>query len=171
MTDTAQCESVVEFVDLWKGKGDEKRETRQFWSDLFRCVFGIVDFDSRVEFGKRVPLLNASSVDVFVPETKVMVEQESMGVDLLRRKKRSDGSELNSFEQAQRYGNRFPYSERPRWIVTCNFQKFVVYDMEDANPEERPVEILLEELPDKYRLLSFLVDPAVDKIAVDETVV
>ena len=171
MVGTAQKELLVRFVGSWKGRGDKEQDTQEFWSSLFHGMFGIAGLGDRVEFGKQVPLLDGQCIDVFIPKTRVIILQESMDVDLLKRKKRSDGSELNSFEQAQRYGNRFPYSERPRWIVTCNFQKFVVYDMEDANPEERPVEILLEELPDKYRLLSFLVDPAVDKIAVDETVV
>ena len=168
MNDTVQRKSAIEFVDLWKGKGDEKQETQQFWSDLLHRVFGIVNFSSRVQFEKRVPLLHTSFIDVFIPETKVIVEQKSMDIDLLKRKKQSDGSELNPFEQAQRYGSKLPYSERPRWIVTCNFQKFIIYDMEEMRPEEHPVEILLEELPDKYHLLSFLIDPTIKKITVEQ---
>ena len=168
MNDTAQKKSAVEFVNLWKGKGNEKQETQQFWSDLLHRVFGITNFSSRVKFEKRVPLLHTSFIDVFIPETKVIIEQKSMDVDLLKRKKQSDGSELNPFEQAQRYGSKLPYSERPRWIVTCNFQKFIIYDMEEMRPEEHPVEILLEELPDKYHLLSFLIDPTIKKITVEQ---
>lgn len=168
MSDTAQRKATIEFVNLWKGKGDEKQETQQFWSDLLHRVFGITNFSSRVQFEKRVPLLHTSFIDVFIPETKVIVEQKSMDVDLYKRKKQSDGTELNPYEQAQRYGSKLPYSERPRWIVTCNFQKFIVYDMEEVRPEEHPVEILLEELPDKYHLLSFLIDPMVKKITVEQ---
>ena len=168
MSDTAQRKAAIEFVNLWKGKGDEKQETQQFWSDLLHRVFGITNFSSRVQFEKRVPLLHTSFIDVFIPETKVIVEQKSMDVDLYKRKKQSDGTELNPYEQAQRYGSKLPYSERPRWIVTCNFQKFIIYDMEEVRPEEHPVEILLEELPDKYHLLSFLIDPTVKKITVEQ---
>lgn len=168
MSDTAQRKAAIEFVNLWKGKGDEKQETHQFWSDLLHRVFGITNFSSRVQFEKRVPLLHTSFIDVFIPETKVIVEQKSMDIDLYKRKKQSDGTELNPYEQAQRYGSKLPYSERPRWIVTCNFQKFIVYDMEEVRPEEHPVEILLEELPDKYHLLSFLIDPTVKKITVEQ---
>lgn len=168
MSDTAQRKAAIEFVNLWKGKGDEKQETQQFWSDLLHRVFGITNFSSRVQFEKRVPLLHTSFIDVFIPETKVIVEQKSIDVDLYKRKKQSDGTELNPYEQAQRYGSKLPYSERPRWIVTCNFQKFIIYDMEEVRPEEHPVEILLEELPDKYHLLSFLIDPTVKKITVEQ---
>ena len=168
MNDTEQRKAAKEFAALWKGRGDEKKETQQFWSDLLHRVYGITDFSQRVKFEKKVPLLHTSFIDVYIPETKVIIEQKSQDVDLLKKKKQSDGSELNPYEQAQRYGGKLPYSERPRWIVTCNFQKFLIYDMDEVRPEEKPVEILLEELPDKYHLLSFLVDPDVKKITVEQ---
>ena len=168
MNDTEQRKAAAEFVKLWKNKGDEKQHTQQFWSDLLHRVYGIVNFSDRVEFEKRVPLLHTSFIDVYIPETHVIIEQKSMDIDLLKRKKQSDGVELNPFEQAQRYGGRLPFSERPRWIVTCNFQRFLVYDMNEVRPEENPIEILLEELPEKYHLLSFLIDPTVKKITVEQ---
>lgn len=168
MTDTEQRKASKEFVALWKNRGDEKQETQQYWSDLLHRVFSITDFSKRVMFEKRVPLLHTSFIDVYIPETKVLIEQKSMDVDLLKKKKQSDGSELNPFEQAQRYGGKLPYSERPRWIVTCNFQKFLIYDMDAVRPEEKPIEILLDELPEKYHLLSFLIDSSVKKITVEQ---
>ena len=168
MNDIEQKKASKEFVALWKDRGDEKQETQQFWSDLLHRVFSITDFSKRVMFEKRVPLLHTSFIDVYIPETKVLIEQKSMDVDLLKKKKQSDGSELNPFEQAQRYGGKLPYSERPRWIVTCNFQKFLIYDMDAVRPEEKPIEILLDELPDKYHLLSFLIDSSVKKITVEK---
>ena len=168
MNDMEQRKAAKEFVSLWKGRGDEKQETQQFWSDLLHRVYGITDFSQRVKFEKKVPLLHTSFIDVYIPETKVIIEQKSQDIDLLKRKKQSDGTELNPYEQAHRYGGKLPYSERPRWIVTCNFQKFLIYDMDDVRPEEKPVEILLEDLPEKYHLLSFLVDPGVKKITVEQ---
>ena len=168
MNDTEQKKAAKEFVALWKGRGDEKQETQQFWSDLLHRVFGMTDFSQRVKFEKRVPLLHTSFIDVYIAETKTVIEQKSMDIDLLKRKKQSDGSELNPYEQARRYGSHLPYSERPRWIVTCNFQKFLIYDMEEIRPEEKPIEILLEELPEKYHLLNFLIDSSVKKITVEQ---
>ena len=49
-----------------------------------------------------------------------------------------------------------PLSEHPRWIVTCNFSEFLVYDMERPNGE--PEQILLENLGKEYYRLMFLVD-------------
>ena len=168
MNDTEQRKAAKAFAEAWQGKGDEKQHTQQFWSDLLHRVYGIKDFSQRVEFEKRVPLEHTSFIDVFIPETHVIIEQKSLGIDLLKRKKQSDGSELNPFEQAQRYGGRLPFSERPRWIVTCNFEKFYIYDMNEVRPEEKPIEILLAELPEKYHLLSFLLDATVKKITVEQ---
>jgi len=168
MNDTEQRKAAVEFVKLWKNKGDEKQHTQQFWSDLLHRVYGITGFSDRVEFEKRVPLLHTSFIDVYIPETHVIIEQKSMDIDLLKSKRQSDGAELNPFEQARRYGGRLPFSERPRWIVTCNFQRFMIYDMNEVRPEEKPIEILLEELPEKYHLLSFLIDPTVKRITVEQ---
>lgn len=168
MNDTEQRKAAKAFAEAWQGKGDEKQHTQQFWSDLLHRVYCITDFSQRVEFEKRVPLEHTSFIDVFIPETHVIIEQKSLGIDLLKRKKQSDGSELNPFEQAQRYGGRLPFSERPRWIVTCNFEKFYIYDMNEVRPEEKPIEILLAELPEKYHLLSFLLDATVKKITVEQ---
>jgi len=168
MNDTEQRKAAKAFAETWRNKGDEKQHAQQFWSDLLHRVYGITDFSQRVEFEKRVPLEHTSFIDVYIPETHVIIEQKSLGIDLLKRKKQSDGRELNPFEQAQRYGGRLPYSERPRWIVTCNFQQFLIYDMNEVRPEEKPICILLEELPEKYHLLSFLLDATVKKITVEQ---
>lgn len=70
--------------------------------------------------------------------------------------RQSDGSYLTPFQQAKRYSANLPYSLRPRWIVTCNFKEFLVYDME--NPNGEPEEILLVNLPEQTYRLEFLVD-------------
>ncbi|MBQ5621613.1 MAG: class I SAM-dependent DNA methyltransferase, partial [Bacteroidaceae bacterium] len=66
------------------------------------------------------------------------------------------GSVLNPFLQAKKYVSGLPLSEHPRWIVTCNFQEFLVYDMEQPNSE--PAQIFLKDLGKEYYRLMFLVD-------------
>ena len=85
-----------------------------------------------------------------------MIEQKSLGKNLGEGIKQSDGSVLNPFQQAKRYAAELPYSQRPRWIVTCNFAEFWVYDMEQPNGE--PQKILLKDLEKEYYRLQFLVD-------------
>lgn len=85
-----------------------------------------------------------------------MIEQKGSNHDLNKAIRQSDGSLLTPFQQAQRYSASLPYSERPRWIVTCNFNEFRVYDMEQPNSE--PTIIKLEELDTNFYQLEFLVD-------------
>ena len=56
-----------------------------------------------------------------------------------------------------------PRSEHPKWIVTCNFKEFLVYDMERPNGE--PEQIFLKHLEKEYYRLKFLVDNKSDHIS------
>ena len=102
-------------------------------------------------------MVDASNfIDGRIRSTKVLIEQKSLGKDLRAGIRQSDGSLLNPFQQARRYVVSLPVSEHPRWIVTCNFSEFLVYDMEQPNNE--PEQILLENLGKEYYRLMFLVD-------------
>ena len=146
---------AADFAKRWKAKGDEKQDSQNFWRDLLSSVFGIANPERKVCFEKRVSLKNTSFIDVYIPETKVIIEQKSLGIDLEKAKKQSDGTELTPFGQAKRYNDELPYSEKARWIVTCNFERFLIYDLE--KPKEDPTEILLKNFAKDYHLLEFLV--------------
>ena len=110
-----------------------------------------------IKFEDQVKLDTSTGfIDGFISETHVMIEQKGAGKDLNKAIKQSDGSLLTPFQQAKRYSAELPYSERPRWIITCNFQEFYVYDME--NPRGEPEKIKLVDLEKEYYRLSFLVD-------------
>ena len=70
--------------------------------------------------------------------------------------KQSDGALLTPFEQAKRYILELPVSQHPRWVVTCNFSTFYVYDME--RPRGEPEIVELANLEKEYYRLQFLVD-------------
>ena len=95
-------------------------------------------------------------IDIYIPSTKVMIEQKSIDKDLRAPIKQSDGTLLNPFQQARKYISGLPLSQHPRWVVTCNFKSFLVYDME--NPNGEPEEILLENLEKEYYRLSFITE-------------
>ena len=102
-------------------------------------------------------MVDASNfIDGRIRSTKVLIEQKSLGKDLRAGIRQSDNSLLNPFQQARRYVVSLPVSEHPRWIVTCNFSEFLVYDMEQPNGE--PEQIFLENLGKEYYRLMFLVD-------------
>ena len=156
MVPVQQQKAAKEFADRWKGKGYEKGESQKFWTTLLTEVFGIEHVDSFLLFEQQVKLDHTSFIDGFIPSTKVMIEQKSLGKNLAEGIKQSDGSVLNPFQQAKRYAAELPYSQRPRWIVTCNFAEFWVYDMEQPNGE--PQKIQLKDLEKEYYRLQFLVD-------------
>ena len=157
MKSVDQKKAAKEFAERWKNKGYEKGESHKYWIDLLENVLGISDAVDFIKFEDTVHIDKATGfIDGFINETKVLIEQKSINKDLKKAIKQSDGSLLNPFQQAKRYSAELAYDKRPRWIVTCNFKSFLVYDMN--NPNGEPEEILLKDLPKEYYRLSFLVD-------------
>ena len=156
MTTTQQQKAAKEFAARWQGKGYEKGESQIFWVELLEQVFGIQKPSEFLSFEQQVKLDHTAFIDAFIPRTHVMIEQKSIEKDLGEPIKQSDGKFLTPFQQAKRYSAELPYSLRPRWIVTCNFREFWVYDMEQ--PKGDPQKILLENLEKEYYRLQFLVD-------------
>ncbi len=145
------------FAERWKGRGYERGESQPFWIDLLGNVFGIeTPMDGFIRFEEHHKVDESNFVDGHIPSTRVLIEQKSLGKDLRAPIRQSDGALLNPFQQARRYVVGLPVSEHPRWIVTCNFSEFLVYDMEQPNGE--PERILLENLGKEYYRLLFLVD-------------
>ena len=156
MTPIQQSKAAALFVAHWAGKGYEKGESQIFWTTLLNQIFGIEHPEQFIVFEQQVQLDHTSFVDARIPSTKVMIEQKSLGKNLGEGIKQSDGSVLNPFQQAKRYADTLPNSQRPRWIVTCNFAEFWVYDLE--HPNDEPQKILLANLEKEYERLSFLVE-------------
>lgn len=144
------------FVETWTGRGHERSESQTFWYQLLHDVFRIDIPANFVKYELPVRLKNAKFIDAYIPSTKVIIEQKSSSEDLRKAKRQSDKEELTPYEQALRYSTGLSYSERPRWIITCNFKSFLIYDMEKPNGE--PFEIRLEDLEHEYHLLRFLVE-------------
>ncbi len=150
------------FSEYWKNRGDEKSDSQSFWLSLIRDVLGISEPEKFILFEERVMLDHTSFIDGHIPSTHVLIEQKKKGKNLRQPIKQSDGSLLTPFQQAQRYSAALPYSKRPRWIVTCNFEEFLIYDME--KPTGEPESILLKNLQKEYYRFMFLVDTGDDNI-------
>jgi len=156
VTKLTQDKAARIFAESWAGRGYEKGESQLFWIGLLRDVYGINNPESFITFEDQVKLDHTSFIDGYIHSTHVLIEQKSINKDLRAPIKQSDGTLLTPFQQAKRYSAELPYSDRPRWIVTCNFKSFLIYDMEQPNGE--PEEVLLENLEKEYYRLSFLVD-------------
>ena len=155
MNKTQQDKAALDFQQRWTNRGYEKGESQQFWLDLLSNVFGIQDIGNFITFEGQVKLSHTSFIDGYIPSTKVLIEQKGSHIDLSKPIPQSDGSLLTPFQQAKRYAAELPYSQRPRWIVVCNFRSWYVYDMEQPNGE--PQVILLENFHKEYHRLTFLV--------------
>jgi hypothetical protein len=156
MSNESIKEAAANFAEFWKDKGYEKGQSQMFWSSLLREVFGVKQPEKFISYEDQVMLDKTSFIDGYIDATHVMIEQKSSNKSLTAPIKQSDGTMLSPYQQAQRYSASLPYSKRPRWIVTCNFQEFLVYDME--TPNAAPESILLKDLPKEYYRLQFLVD-------------
>ena len=156
MTEKEQKKAAKEFAERWKGRGYEKGESNLFWIDLLTHVYGVDNIADFIRFEDQVHLDHTSFIDGYIRSTRVMIEQKSIGKDLRKAIKQSDGSLLNPFQQAKRYVTELPLSQHPRWIITCNFEEFLIYDMEKPNGE--PEQIFLKDLGKDYYRLQFLVE-------------
>ncbi len=164
MTDAEQREAARQFANKWKGRGREDEDGRSYWIDFLSNVLGMDNVTDRVEFEKKVVVDgNTKRIDVYIPETHVLIEQKSLGKALDQKIMNSGSIELTPYDQAKRYNDNLPYDEKARWIITSNFSDIWIYDMNTRVPEA--VEISLDEIPDKYPLLDILTKKDVHKIS------
>ena len=167
MTDLEQKKKAKEFAEFWKDKGYEKGQSQIFWTTLLTDVFGVENISEFIEFEDQVHIDKTTGfIDGYIPSTKVLIEQKSIEKDLRKPIKQSDGSLLNPFQQAKKYIAELPVYKHPKWVITCNFKSFLVYDMN--NPNSEPEEILLKNLSKEYYRLSFLVDEKSEHLKKEE---
>lgn len=143
---------IRRFIDVWSNRGYEKGDTHIFWYQLLQDIFDVETPAEFISFEKRV---DGTYSDGYIPLTKVIIEQKSLGVDLSKPERQSDGTMLTPYEQAFRYSQKLSYSQRARWIVVSDFKSFEIYDME--KPGSDPLVIKLQDLDKQYYLLEILV--------------
>lgn len=156
MTEAQQQKAARAFAEYWQDKGYEKGQSQKFWLSLLRDVYGVEHPEQFIEFEEQVHLDHTSFIDGYIPATRVLIEQKALGKDLKKGIRQSDGSYLTPFQQAKRYITELPVSRHPRWVVTCNFSTFYVYDME--RPQGEPEVIELKDLETEFYRLQFLVE-------------
>ena len=129
-----------------------------FWTDLLSNVYGVENLPDFIRYEERVNSMVDSTnfIDGHIPSTRVLIEQKSIDKDLRAPIPQSEGGKLTPFQQGKKYVANLPLSQHPKWIVTCNFKEFLVYDMEQPNGE--PEQIFLKDLGKEYYRLQFLVD-------------
>lgn len=142
MSSTSQRKRIREFIAHWTGRGYERGETQPFWTELLE-ILGVEQPSVFIKYEYQVRRTDGgtSFVDGFIPSTHVIIEQKSIDKDLDAPIKQSDGTWQTPFQQAKRYSAELIYDDRPRWIVTCNFREFRIYDMNKSNNEPTVIEL------------------------------
>lgn len=144
------------FAKRWLGKeGYESGEKQTFWTELLSEIFCIERPSDLICFEKRVKSGSTQFIDAYIPSTRVLIEHKSIGKSL---DIRDATTGHNPYAQALDYANKMIYSEKPRWIITCNFSEFRIYDMDQPENLRQPLLIMLADLGREYYRLQFLVD-------------
>lgn len=131
---------------------DEKQHAQQFWRDFYTC-FGLSKSSASM-FEARVLKVGGARgyIDSFIPGV-LLVEQKSLGRNL-----------DDAYVQAQAYfhaiANEF---EKPQYIITCDFQNFQLYDLQ--NNAKEPLTCKLDELHKRADWFMFLVDKRVHAVS------
>ena len=138
---------AVNFAEQYKGIKYERQEAQTFYNDFFK-VFGIVRQGTAI-FERHVKKLKKGTeklekrggfIDLFWPNV-LLAEHKSAGEDLTKAK-----------EQAEDYLLELKNDERPKCLLVCDFQNFLLIDL-DENEEFK---FKLKDLPEKTELFDFM---------------
>ena len=111
---TQQKQSARKFVEYWTfQRGSEKGEDQQFWNSLLGEVLGQEDVKSHVQYQVPVPMKGTTKfLDAWIPETRVLIEHKSRGVNLDAPQAGHNG--LTPYEQAAEYDAARGYEDKAR---------------------------------------------------------
>lgn len=119
-----------------QGKLNESKKVidGKTWDELYDGERGHIDFYLTME------------------NRNIIIEHKSRNQKLDKKLRNEDVT----FKQANDYNNNLEFNEKAEYIITCNFNKMLIYDMN--HHKEEPVEILLEDLSikDNLEFLNYL---------------
>lgn len=169
MTDFDKRKKAKSFVEYWENHSKkEKQDDQTFWNMFLRDILDVEKPEKIIQYQRETDSNKTNWIDAYIKGTNIIIEQKSSGVDLLERTKQSDGSMRNAFEQAKNYDDNMNKSNKSDWIITCNFDKFLIYDMNDL--KKKYVEINIEDLPSCYENFNFLIDKKAQVIDVETAI-
>ena len=122
--------NTLEFSRKWSAETSEGAESKTFWDDFFN-IFGVsryrvASFESRVK--------KTDGADGYIDllwKGVLLIEHKSRGKNLDR-----------AHRQALDYFPGLKDSELPRYILVCDFARFRLYDLEEEDTHEFPLQDL-----------------------------
>ncbi|MCH4020019.1 MAG: hypothetical protein LKE61_04000 [Erysipelotrichaceae bacterium] len=158
----ASIKEAKQFVKDWTGKGDEKQDTQKFWIQLLDKVFEDHNYIKDIAFEQTADKVEGGKnfKDAILyrhTDHAVLIEQKGMKWALDQKEQRF-GRIVTPFEQAKHYDDLSAVTDKARWIITCNFQEFWIYDMTKTGKElfEPVAKLSLQELPKHLDWLDML---------------
>lgn len=149
----ASIKEAKQFVKDWTGKGDEKQDTQKFWIQLLDKVFEDHNYIKDISFEQTADKVEGGKnfKDAILyrhTDHAVLIEQKGMKWKLNQKEPRFDQM-VTPFEQAKHYDDLSAVTDKARWIITCNFQEFWIYDMTKTGKElfEPVAKVSLHDLP------------------------
>ena len=132
------------FSNEWAGTSSEEADAKPFWIAFFE-VFGIQRRKVSV-FEHHVTKLNKAlgKIDLFWPGTLV-IEHKSLGKDLKR-----------ATNQAFDYLHGLEATDSPRYVLVCDFEHFVLHDLEAPEGSPAVQSFKLAQLADNIHLFGFI---------------
>lgn len=142
---------AITFSRNWSNASKENAEAHTFWDDFFK-VFG----KSRravASFEESVKSLTGSAhrIDVFWPG-RLIGEHKSRGKDLAKAHSQAIGYVTDLINNGRE-------AETPRHIITTDFAKIAIHDLEpagDTEPSDLSVEFPLADLHQHIRRFAFI---------------
>lgn len=167
MDQKQQRKAARQFAKDWKGRGYEKGDTHSFWLELLRKVVGVTATTTKCKFEYHAA--NGGFIDCYIPDSKTLIEQKALGVDLDKPEERQ-GRMVTPYQQALSYAESFPLNQQPRFIIVSDFGTFRIHDRDKQDPEHDFIEFALSDLPDQFHLFNFMLDPKTSRSALEEQV-
>lgn len=142
MTTKAKINAFVSYAKNLKGR--ERGEAQVFCDRLFQAFGhdGYKEAGAELEFPIKARGKHPKFADLLW-RPRLLLEMKTRGEDLRKH-----------YRQAFEYWMEL-VPERPRYVVLCNFDEFWIYDF-DYQLEEPVDTVHIEELTERYRVLSFL---------------
>ena len=133
---------AAEFAERHKRTKRERSDSQTFWYEFF-VVLGLSPravslFEWPVTSSKRMP----DYVDVLCPK-KLLIEHKSAGVDI-----------DPAMDRAKKYCRDLDKADVPRYLLSCNFQRWYLLDLDTSIPYK----FELAQLPENIHLFAFMLD-------------
>lgn len=169
LTGSEQKKAAQDFVKQWEQRpGDEKQECQAFWTQLIGNVLGHDTSDEQeVRFEYRTA--DGGFIDVLCENARLLVEQKGSSHSLDEKEPRR-GVFVTPVEQAIGYVHALPADLKPRWVCTCNFREFRIYNLNEDPLGTKPPELdfTLLELPDHLSELQEIFSEANSRLVVQQ---